>query len=112
MTLPVELGSVLVAGIAATGAWASQRSAAKASTTNAAVTSRLDAEKEAYERARKFDIETIERQAEQLKNCATEIEALKKRLARIEDKTPLSLYGLEGLLSERYEEKSNPGDQE
>jgi len=54
--------TILVAIIAALSAYASQRAAAKASNLNTTTTSRVDMEKEAYDRARKFDIETIERQ--------------------------------------------------
>lgn len=54
--------TILVAVIAALSAYASQRAAAKASNLNTTTTSRVDMEKEAYDRARKFDIETIERQ--------------------------------------------------
>lgn len=62
----VEIGSILVALIAALGAWAAQRSAARASTINTNVSGRLEAERGAYERARDFDIETIERQQEEM----------------------------------------------
>lgn len=54
--------SVAVAFIAAAAAYASQRAAARASTLNTQTTSRVDMEKDAYERARKFDTETIQRQ--------------------------------------------------
>lgn len=54
--------TILVAAIAALSAYASQRAAAKATNLNTTTTSRVDMEKEAYDRARKFDIETIERQ--------------------------------------------------
>lgn len=57
-----DLVTLAVAAIAALSAYASQRAAAKASTLNTTTTTRVDMEKEAYDRARKFDIETIERQ--------------------------------------------------
>lgn len=52
-----NIASICVAVIAALAAWASQRSAAKA----AKDTSRFDAEKDAYTRARAIDTETINR---------------------------------------------------
>lgn len=57
-----DLVTLAVAAIAALSAYASQRAAARASTMNTSTTSRVDMEKEAYDRARKFDIETITRQ--------------------------------------------------
>lgn len=57
-----DLVTLCVAAIAALSAYASQRAAARATTINTTTTSRVDMEKEAYDRARKFDIETIERQ--------------------------------------------------
>lgn len=56
------VASIVVATVAASSAYASQRSAAGATTKNTTVTSRTDMEKEAYERARAFDTETIKRQ--------------------------------------------------
>lgn len=58
--------SVLVAILAAGAAYASQRSAAKASVMNTQTVTAVDREKEAYERARAFDTETIRRQDEEL----------------------------------------------
>lgn len=57
-----DLVTLAVAAIAALSAYASQRAASKASMLNVSTTTRVDMEKEAYDRARKFDIETIERQ--------------------------------------------------
>lgn len=103
---PTSLISLAVAVVAAVGAWASQRASSKAST----VSTRMDAEKEAYERARAFDIQTIERQQQEIKELREQITQMRERLARLEGKTPLSLQNWEGLLSERL--KENPGDQE
>lgn len=69
----VQVASVLVSIIAATSAIASQKAAAKASTKNeetkanatvrtAEESSRITMEKEAYDRARAYDTETIKRQ--------------------------------------------------
>lgn len=108
MAIPTEVITISVAVIAAGGAWAAQRSAARASMVNTSVTSRLEAEKEAYERARAFDIQTIERQQQEIKDLREQIVAMRERLARLEGK-PISMLGLEGLLSERL--KEDPGDQ-
>lgn len=71
--------TVFVAIIAAGSAYASQRAAARASQLNTQTTSRVDMEKEAYDRARKFDIETIERQD-------AEIAELRRDLTTAEEK--------------------------
>lgn len=59
---PIDIASVIVSLIAASAAIASQRAAARASVVNTKETSRVDMEKEAYERARAYDTETIRRQ--------------------------------------------------
>lgn len=51
-----------IAAFTSLAALASQRSASKASTMNADTASRVEMEKEAYNRARAFDTETITRQ--------------------------------------------------
>ncbi len=93
--LLVPIASVIVAIIAAASAIAAQRAAAKASVTNTQVSSRTDMEKEAYERARRMDVETIERQDEELKEARAKIEKLeaevadlKKRLSSVEHELP------------------------
>lgn len=107
---PINLGSIIVAGIAAAAAWATQRAASKATVTNTSISGRLDAEKEAYERARAMDIETIERQNQELEACRKEIADLKTRLKKLEDRTPVAMLGLEGILRER--ERESGGNQE
>lgn len=54
----ISLGVALIAGVFA---FLSQRSASKASRVNTQTVTAVDREKEAYERARAFDTETIER---------------------------------------------------
>lgn len=76
---PVNIASVLVALIAALAAYASQRAAAKASTTN----SRTDMEREAYERARKFDTDTIERQDAEIAELRAEIQQLRAEIDQL-----------------------------
>lgn len=72
------VASVVVAGIAAFSAIASNKAAARASTLNTNTTSRLDMEREAYIRAREFDTETIKRQS-------AEIADLRQRNKELED---------------------------
>lgn len=90
-----NLASIAVAVIAALAAIASQRSASRASTAG----SRLDAEREAYERARKFDTDTIARQAQELKELREEKEELEEqvdilrwRVYRLEQGLPPAPY--------------------
>jgi peptidoglycan hydrolase CwlO-like protein len=89
----LDVGGVIIAIIAALGAWAAQRAAAKASTANTTVSGRLDAERGAYERARAFDVATIERQDHELKELREanktlkeELAVVKARLAKLEQK--------------------------
>jgi predicted RNase H-like nuclease (RuvC/YqgF family) len=79
----VDIGGVLIAVIAALGAWAAQKSAAKASKANTTVSGRLEAERGAYERARAFDVATIERQDEELKELRESNKTLKEELAAV-----------------------------
>lgn len=90
--------SIVVAIVAALAAWAAQRSAAKASMTNTNTTSRTDMEKEAYDRARAFDTETIKRQDEEIKELRSdnerlhrEVKALRLRISRLERGFPQNL---------------------
>lgn len=73
--LITAIASIIVALVAALSARASQRSAAKASTT----TSRLDMEREAYERARAYDTETIRRQDVEIDELRAEIRDLRSQ---------------------------------
>lgn len=108
----VDLGGILVAVIAALGAWAAQRSAARASRINTSVSGRLEAEKNAYERARAFDIQTIERQDAEIAELQeanevlrNELKRVKERLRKLEDNIPTAL---ERLLHERLAELDDP----
>jgi FtsZ-binding cell division protein ZapB len=73
--------TIIVAVIAAGSAYASQRAAARATTINTSTTSRVDMEKEAYERARKFDIETIARQDAEIEELRADNRMLHEKLA-------------------------------
>lgn len=106
----IDFGSILVALIAALGAWAAQRSASRTAQINTSVSGRLEAEREAYQRARAFDIQTIERQNEEIKELHEEnyqlrddLKKVKERLARLEDLYP----EWERLLNERLNEPDN-----
>lgn len=99
---PASIASVIVALIAAAVAIASQRSASQASRKNTQATTRVDMEKEAYIRARAFDVDTIEhqdkeikdlrddikRQAEELKDLKEQNLLLRKRIGRLEAGLP------------------------
>jgi predicted nuclease with TOPRIM domain len=66
MTTGIAVGSIIVSLIAALGGWASAKASSRASTTNVVTSSRVEMEKEAYERARALDTETINRQKVEL----------------------------------------------
>lgn len=81
---PATVASVIVAIIAAAAAVASQRAASRASVVNTNTTAQAQqasdqaqALKDSYERARKFDVETIERQD-------SEIAELRAKVTRLE----------------------------
>lgn len=77
---PSDIASVAVAAIAALGMWASSRSAKKAMVQSTSISSKTDkeiAETEAYARARKLDIETIERQDREITEVREENHEIK-----------------------------------
>lgn len=87
----VPVGSVIVAVISALAAFLSQRSASQ----TAKATSRMDHERDAYERARSYDTETIRRQDEEIaevraenKLLRDEIRILRTRISRLEAGIP------------------------
>lgn len=79
-----DIVSFAVAVVAGLFAWASQRSASKASATNTATVTAVDREKEAYERARAFDTETIRRQDEELAELREDNRKLHDRVTAAE----------------------------
>lgn len=110
---PTSVISLAVAVVAAVGAWASQRASNKAST----VSSRMDAEKEAYERARGLDTETITRlQSENkelrdlVQNLRGQIELCNENIRHLQDRFPISIQGLEGLLDAREKQGESGAD--
>ena len=85
-----NLVPIIVATIAALSALASQRSAAKVakaakieSAKLALENSRVDMEKNAYERARAFDTETIARQNKRIAELRREVRRLETLVARL-----------------------------
>jgi regulator of replication initiation timing len=58
--------SIAISVIGAIGVWISSRESRKATTTNTAASGRVEMEKEAYERARALDTETIRRQHDEI----------------------------------------------
>lgn len=98
---PVNLASVLVAVVAALAAILSQRAIAKASVINTTTSSRVDMEKEAYDRARSYDTETILRQDKEIdelrednKRLHSEVKKLTARLVRHEALFPTNIEEL------------------
>lgn len=107
----VNVATVIVALIAALGAWASQRAASKSATRNVTVASRVDMEKEAYDRARAYDTETISRQDNEIKelrleheSCEEKIEKLRAKYESEIDILRLRIARLEGVMHTRLEE--------
>lgn len=70
-----NIAGVIISIISALGALAASRAASKASTGNA----RTEAEKEAYDRARKMDVETIERQDKEIDEIREQNKLLKEQ---------------------------------
>jgi predicted nuclease with TOPRIM domain len=66
MTRDQIVSSIIISIIAALSGYLASRASAKASVKNVATSSRVEMEKEAYERARKMDTQTIERQDAEL----------------------------------------------
>jgi len=67
----------------------------------------MDAEKEAYERARQFDIETIQRQQDEINKLRERLAVAESKVQKLEEHTPISLLGLEGLLRDREEDPTD-----
>lgn len=80
ITLIIALSSTL-------GLYLTNRASAKASMTNTSVTARVELEKEAYDRARKYDTDTIERQD-------AEIEELRRELHEVKEQCELQIRDL------------------
>lgn len=79
-----SLASVLVAAIAAAAAFASQRAAANASVKNAATTSRVDIEKEAFERAKNYYAGALDRQDREIEGLHADVDRLEHKVRELE----------------------------
>lgn len=97
----INIGSILVAAIAALSAYASQRAAAKATMINTAVSAKVEAERGAYERARDFDTDLINRQNEEIEELREENKCLKDELKLLRQR----VFRLEKGLPPDHEEK-------
>lgn len=75
---PSAVASIIVSMIAASSAYASQRSAARAANVNTVTASRVEMEREAYQRARDFDVATMKRQDEEIAELLGDVVTLKK----------------------------------
>lgn len=73
-----QLATVLVALVAALSAFATQRAASRANRRSQTESFRSDMEKEAFDRARTFDTETIIRQNAMVSDQRREIDCLRK----------------------------------
>ena len=99
----INVGAIVVAIIAAFGAWAAQRVTAKASRSNNIASTRLEAEKGAYERARALDIQTIDRQNDDIIQLRTANEELRTDLLVVEKR----VAHLETCISDLEKELNN-----
>lgn len=77
---PAIIGAIIVALIAGVAGFASQKAISRATMINATVNSRAELEKEAYLRARNYDVETIKRQDDDLDELRQENEELQIKI--------------------------------
>lgn len=87
----IDISAIIIAIIALGSSWVTARTSSKATTINNETNARVEMEKEAYNRARDFDINTIERQNEQIEKLQREnrelketVRVLTERLNRLE----------------------------
>lgn len=107
----LDVGGIVIALIAAFGAWAAHRSAGKASVANTTVSGKLQAEQEAYERARAFDVATIERQDKELKFLREENKRLHEELAEVKARLADLERRFPSELTEEYTDRDHPDSQ-
>lgn len=82
---PGSIAAIIVSVVAAAGAYASQRAAAKAAKQNTESSGRMKMEDEAYDRAREYDTETIERQGRELIELRTERDQIKADVKELKE---------------------------
>lgn len=79
-TVVTSIASAVVASIAGLSALASQRAAAKASIKNTDTTSRATIEEDAFNRAKSYYTDTIDRQAREISELEDDVAGLKKQV--------------------------------
>lgn len=82
-----NVASIIVAAVAALAAWASARASSKASTVRTTSDNRTEMEKDAYSRARAFDLETIARQDKELTELRARVQELELVVAQLRGST-------------------------
>lgn len=78
-TSDVAIATVIAALIAGLAGWATARTSAKSEVRRQETASRTDIEKEAFQRAKDFYTDTIDRQAKQIDELEDDVDGLKKR---------------------------------
>ena len=88
--LATAISSIIVAVVAGLAGWAAQRASAKANLS----TSRLDLEREAYERARSYDTETIARQDREIEELRARVLEQDKKIRQLQEQNDEELNDL------------------
>jgi len=88
--LATALSSIIVAVVAGLAGWAAQRSSSKANLS----TSRLELEREAYERARSYDTETISRQDRELDELRARVLEQDKQIRQLREQNDQEIMDL------------------
>jgi len=79
------IATVIAAFISALAVIATQRSAAAAAVRNQSVSSRTDIEKEAFERAKGYYTDAMDRQAAEIGGLETDVATLRGRVSALEE---------------------------
>lgn len=77
------VATVIAAGIGALAAWATGRSAARAQVIAAATSSRSDLEQQAFDRAKGFYTDVIDRQAGEIRDLEGDVDRLKGEVSQL-----------------------------
>lgn len=105
MNIEPSIATMFVAFVAAVSGFAAQKASVKATTHAADESSRVLMEKEAYERARHFDIETITRQSDQITRQAEEIDGLRTEVDELHEKVRVLMTQVRQLESGLHNER-------
>lgn len=103
MTREQVISGIVLSLIATLVGWLTNRASNKASVTNVTTSSRVEMEKEAYERARKMDTQTIERQDSELLELEGKFDKLKLRLDASEEKNEILTSDLARMTLDNYQ---------